>query len=95
MEAVSEVIETVEPSEPPAPTGIRVRKVNWVKVLQILDANPGVWHLIGEFDQSVRSHINKGRYKYIDPKIYEAVTSRIPDKPRQIAELRMRRRVDQ
>lgn len=89
MEPDSQVIDTVEPCEPP--TG-RVRLVNWSKVLTILDANPGVWHLIGEFNQSVRTHINQGRYPYIDPALYFAKTSRIPGKDRVRGNLYMMRK---
>ena len=79
MEPDSQVIDTVEPCEPP--TG-RVRLVNWSKVLTILDANPGVWHLIGEFNQSLRTHINQGRYSSIDPALYLARTSKTGDRKR-------------
>lgn len=87
-------IEVVIPSEPAKIADIRVRKVNWLKVLEILDANPGQWHLIGEFDQSIRTHIRKGRYKYIDPTKYECVTRRIAGKAPTRANVHMRRLPD-
>jgi hypothetical protein len=89
MEPDSSVIETVAPAEPP--TG-RIRLVNWSKVLPILDASPGVWHLIGEFNQSVRTHINQGRYPNIDPAIYLAKTARIEGQERKRGNLYMMRK---
>jgi hypothetical protein len=88
----SDAISRVVPAEPPETKSIRVRKVDWIKVLAILDAKPGEFHLIGEFDQSLRTKIREGRYSYIDPSLYEVVTRRIPDKPRTRADLYMRRR---
>ena len=35
--------------------------------------------LIGEFDQSVRSHILNGRYKYIDARRYNVWTEHVGD----------------
>lgn len=92
METNSGPIETVTLAEPPAAGRIRVRKVNWVKVLTILDATPGEWHLIGEFDQSVRTHIKQGRYGHIDPALYEATTAKIEGKPRRRANLYLKRK---
>lgn len=76
MEEVSGPITDVKPQEPPSGNS-RVRKVDWAKVLVTLDSNPNMWHLIGEFDQSVRTHINQGRYKNVDPLLYVAKTGRI------------------
>ena len=89
MERDNETIEHVEPAEP---TRRRVRKVDWAKVLKILDENPGTMHLIGEFNQSVRSHINQGRYPYIDPSLYFAVTEKVVDAPRTRGLLYMMRK---
>lgn len=92
MEQDHAPISTVVPAEPPKTRSIRVRKVDWLKVLAMLDEKPGEWHLIGEFDQSLRTQIRKGKYSYIDPALYEAVTRRIAEKPRTRAMLYMRRR---
>ena len=92
METNSGPIETVTPAQPPAAGRIRVRKVNWTKVLAILDAAPGEWHLIGEFDQSVRTHIKQGRYVHIDPVLYDATTSKVEGKPRRRANLYLMRK---
>jgi hypothetical protein len=94
MESTSTAIESVTPAEPPKSSGIRVRKVNWVKVLSLLDEKPGEWHLIGEFDQSLRTHIRQGRYKYIDPSKYEVVTRRLEGERTTRATLYMRRIVE-
>jgi len=69
----------------------RIRRVDWDKIMKILDSNPGEWAAIGEFDQSVRTHIRNGRYSYIDPSKYQASTRKIPGKPRTRATLLMRR----
>ena len=89
MERNNEPIEHVEPAEPPR---LRVRKVDWAKVLKILDENPGTMHLIGEFNQSVRSHINQGRYPNVDPNLYFAMTSKLENGPRSRALLYMMRK---
>lgn len=89
MAANSEPITRVIAQDPPLAS--RVRKVNWQLVLEILDANPGVWHLIGEFDQSVRTHINQGRYSHIDPALYVAKTGKTGDKRRTRANLYLQR----
>ena len=89
METDNRVIETVTPAEPPSG---RIRLVNWIKVLSILDANPGVWHFIGEFNQSVRTHINQGRYPNIDPALYVAKTSKVEGHDRRRGNLYMMRK---
>jgi hypothetical protein len=74
----------------------RVRLVDWHKVLKQLDEasinNPGDWGLVGEFDQSLRTHIRQGRYKYIDPAVYEVTTRRAAGKQRSRALLYMRKK---
>jgi predicted choloylglycine hydrolase len=85
-------ISSVEFAEPNTTPKRRIRRVDWVKILSILDSKPGEWAKIDEFDQSVRSHIRSGRYSYIDPTLYEAVTERIAGKPRSRGMLFMRRR---
>lgn len=73
----------------------RVRKVDWLKVMHELDQEPGEWALIGVLDRSVRSHIARGRYAYIDPALYEVTTTRLDsDGPRNLGYLFMRRRVE-
>lgn len=95
MEPDSPAIESVTLADPPKTSGIRVRKVNWLKVLSLLDEKPGEWHLIGEFDQSLRTHIRHGRYKYIDPTKYEVVTRRVVGKEHTTrASIYMRRIVE-
>lgn len=92
MEPDSHVIEQVNFTTIPRR---RVRKVDWVKVMQELDQKPGEWALIGVLDRSTRSHIARGRYAYIDPAKYEATTSRLDsDGPRNMGHLYMRRRVE-
>lgn len=87
----SSAIDTAVIADPPE-SNRRVRKVNWIKVLEIVDQSPGKWHLIGEFDQSVRTHIKQGRYSYIDPAKYDACTGKIDGKGRQRANLFLMRR---
>lgn len=82
-------ISTIIAQDPP--TNSRIRRVDWEKVLIILDGTPGVWHLIGEFDQSVRTHINQGRYSHIDPSLYVAKTGKTGDRKRTRANLYMQR----
>jgi hypothetical protein len=72
----------------------RIRKVDWMKVLEELDQNPGEWALIGIFDRSIRSHIAHGRYSYIDPALYEVTTTKLDSGyPKNMGNLFMRRRV--
>ena len=92
MESTHTAISAVVPADPPKTRTIRVRKVDWLKVLANLDEKPGEWHLIGEFDQSLRTQIRKGKYSYIDPSLYEVVSRRIQGKPRTRANIYMRRR---
>jgi|Laugrespbdmm15sd_2_1035082.scaffolds.fasta_scaffold267858_1 hypothetical protein len=74
----------------------RVRLIDWHDVMRQLDessvTNPGAWGRVGEFDQSVRTHIRAGRYKHIDPKKYEVTTKKIEGKSRSRADLYMRKR---
>lgn len=84
-------IDTIEFAEPQSGPKRRIRKVDWLSVLAVLDKNPGKWAKIGEFDQSLRSHIRSGRYSYIDPSLYQAITEKIEGKPRNRGMLFMRR----
>ena len=53
----------------------RIRKVDWRRAITELDAStPGTAVYVGVLDQSVRTHINTGRYGYIDPSKYRAYT---------------------
>ena len=52
----------------------RVRQTDWKSVITYLDENPEKIAFVGVMDQSVRTHIRKGRFKYIDPAKYEVWT---------------------
>lgn len=69
----------------------RVRKVNWTKIIELLDSKPGEWALIGEFDQSLATHIRKYRYKYIDPSLYQVTCSKSGEMQKNRGNLYMRR----
>lgn len=57
----------------------RVRKIDWRRAVTELEAAPpGTAVYVGILDQSVRTHINTGRYEYIDPDKYRAYTRGIP-----------------
>ena len=71
----------------------RKRKVDWLMVMRLIDELPdGEAALVGEFDQSVRTHIRKGRISYVDPSKYLVWTHRVPGKHRNRANLYMMRR---
>lgn len=68
----------------------RVRKVDWQKVIAELDRLPaGTPVLVATLDQSVRTHIKKGRYKYIDPDKYDVWSVAVD---RTLADIYMMRR---
>ena len=70
----------------------RVRKVDWQRVVSILDELPVETEaFIGLFDQSVRTHLRKGRYSYIDPSRYVIWTEAVPGSRTQ-ARLYMKRK---
>lgn len=92
MATDSKPIDTVDFVASRNPYKRRIRKVDWLKILAVLDEKPGEWGLVGQFDQSVRSHINTGRYAYIDPALYEAVSEHVPNAPRNQAYIFVRRR---
>lgn len=76
------------------PDGVkpRVRKIDWQRVISELDALPAETQaFIGVVDQSVRTHIKKGRYSYIDPSRYDVWTEAVPGSRTQ-ARLFMQRR---
>lgn len=63
----------------------RIRKVDWQEVIRILDELPaGTDVLVGVMDQSVRSQILMGRYKYIDPSKYIIWTEKCSDSRTQV-----------
>lgn len=59
----------MEPDRQPIP---RVRKIDWLKVLEQCDTHGSVF--VGVVDQSMRTHIRKGRFSYIDPAKYDVWT---------------------
>ena len=70
----------------------RVRKIDWRKVLEQCEIHDVVY--IGVVDQSLRTHIRNGRFKYIDPKKYEAWTE-AHEGSRTRARLYMRKKPDE
>lgn len=71
----------------PAP---RVRKVDWKAVVAELERLPaGTPVLVATLDQSVRTHIRNGRYRYIDPEKYDVWTVGVN---RTLADIYMMRR---
>jgi len=52
----------------------RVRHTDWLSVINWLDQNPAEIAFVGVMDQSIRTHIRKGRFSYIDPRKYEVWT---------------------
>lgn len=79
-------------SERPQDVKPRVRKIDWRHVINILETLPDETDaFIGVVDQSVRTHLKKGRYSYIDPSRYHIWTEAIPGSRTQ-ARLYMKRR---
>lgn len=72
----------------------RLRNIDWLEVRNQADANPGVALHVGVMDQSMRTHIRKGRIAYIDPDKYDVWTTRTPES-RIRAHLFLRRKCDQ
>lgn len=73
----------------------RIRTVDWRRAIEELDKLPaGQSVYVGELDQSVRTHINTGRYEYIDPEKYGAYTKAI-NKSRTRAHVYLYRRGDE
>jgi hypothetical protein len=69
----------------------RVRETDWVSVIKYLDEHPNSITFIGEMDQSIRTHIRKGRFKYIDPNKYDVWTKSV-DGSRTRANIYMRKK---
>ena len=73
----------------------RIRNIDWRRALTALDESPqGTSVCVGVLDQSVRTHINKGRYDYIDPAIYGAYSKAVPGS-RTRAHIYLYRRADE
>jgi hypothetical protein len=69
----------------------RIRETDWLSVIRYLDDNPEEIAFIGVMDQSIRTHIRKGRFKYIDPSKYEVWTESF-DGSRTRAKVYMRKK---
>tara|TARA_A100001388_G_scaffold241911_1_gene198433 strand:+ start:153 stop:398 length:246 start_codon:yes stop_codon:yes gene_type:complete len=75
------------------PTGARFRVIDWVAVRDELSKlPPQTTVFIGELDQSVRTHLRKGRVKYINPDLYEIWTVHAKGKHKNRANLYMCRK---
>lgn len=74
----------------------RIRNIDWQRAIRELDQLPaGQAVYIGILDQSVRTHINQGRYSYINPDIYRAYTRRARDAGETKAHIYLYRRNDE
>ncbi len=61
-------------------SGPRVKHIDWQRVIREADAAPdGACVMVSDVDQSMRTHIRKGRFAYIDPSKYEVWTERLPE----------------
>lgn len=70
----------------------RVKDIDWQRVVAEVDALPdGKCVVVADVDQSMRTHIRKGRFSYIDPSKYEVWTQKLPNS-RTRADLYMRRK---
>ena len=76
---------------PDRPAHRAPRLTDWRKVIDLLDANPGADFCVGVMDQSMRTHIRKGRFSYIDPAAYDVWTVGTGEGTK--ARLFMRRRI--
>lgn len=75
-----------------ARTGPRVKDIDWQRVIAEVDALPdGKCAVVTDVDQSMRTHIRKGRFAYIDPSLYEVWTKGIAGS-RTRADLYIRRK---
>lgn len=67
-------------------------RIDWQRVIAEVDSLPlGETALIGVVDQSVRTHIRKGRYSKVDPRKYEVWTEAV-EGSRTMARLYMSRK---
>lgn len=70
----------------------RVKDIDWQRVIAEVDALPeGKCAVLTNVDQSMRTHIRKGRFAYIDPSKYEVWTQKHGNS-RTRADLFIRRR---
>lgn len=77
------------PDRTPKP---RIKQIDWQSVVRHADeVGPDSAVFVGEVDQSMRTHIRKGRFAYIDPSKYEVWTHAI-EGSRTRARLYMRRK---
>jgi hypothetical protein len=47
----------------PAPSRLYVGKVNWLKAVELANAEKGTWFLCGEFSPGMAQHLRKGGNK--------------------------------
>jgi hypothetical protein len=81
-----------QPDSKSARHGPRVKHIDWQRVKQEVDAlSDGECVMIADVDQSMRTHIRRGRFAYIDPSEYEVWTEGI-NGSRTRANLFMRRK---
>lgn len=78
----------------PATARRKLKHIDWLKVKELADANPGVTQHVGIMDQSMRTHIRKGRIAYINPNHYDVWTHRT-EESRTRAHLYLRRKCEQ
>lgn len=70
----------------------RVKDIDWQRVIAEVDALPdGKCAVVTDVDQSMRTHIRKGRFAYIDPSKYDVWTQKRPNS-RTRADLFIKRR---
>lgn len=70
----------------------RIKQIDWQSVIKHADeVGPDSAVLVGEVDQSMRTHIRKGRFSYIDPTKYEVWTHAV-EGSRTRARLYLRRK---
>jgi hypothetical protein len=55
----------------------RVRKVDWLKVVDTARHNPDKWIKVGPLDGAIATRLRTGRYRYIDPGSIEVKTVRV------------------
>lgn len=69
-----------QPDSATSRSGPRVKDIDWQRVIEEVDALPdGVCAMVSDVDQSMRTHIRKGRFAYIDPSKYEVWTQGLPE----------------
>lgn len=78
----------------PATARRKLKHIDWLKVKELADASPGEAQYVGIMDQSMRTHIRKGRIAYIKPGDYDVWTTRTPESRIRV-HLFIRRKCDQ